>query len=91
MRLAVLEVGSNAIRLASAVWHPSGTLELVLRQHVPLRLGETVFSSGGVSDAALQKRCDALLQIPMAADSVGSFNASVAAGIVLYEVFRQRQ
>ena len=63
MRLAVLEVGSNAIRLASAVWHPSGTLELVLRQHVPLRLGETVFSSGGVSDAALQKLCDALGQL----------------------------
>ena len=39
----------------------------------------------------VQKRCDALLQIPMAADSVGSFNASVAASIVLYEVFRQRQ
>ena len=39
----------------------------------------------------VQKRCDALLQIPMAAESVGSFNASVAAGIVLYEVFRQRQ
>ena len=39
MRLAVLEIGSNAIRLASAVWHPSGTLELVLRQHIPLRLG----------------------------------------------------
>ena len=63
MRLAVLEVGSNAIRLASAVWHPSGTLELVLHQHVPLRLGETVFSSGGVSDAALQKLCDALGQL----------------------------
>jgi len=51
VRLAVLEVGSNAIRLASAVWHPSGTLELVLRQHVPLRLGETVFQSGEVPPA----------------------------------------
>ena len=39
----------------------------------------------------VKQRCDTLLQIPMAADSVGSFNASVAAGIVLYEVFRQRQ
>ena len=53
MRLAVLEVGSNAIRLASAVLHPSGTLELVLRQHIPLRLGETVFQSGGVTAAVL--------------------------------------
>lgn len=39
----------------------------------------------------VQKRCDTLICIPMAKDSVGSFNASVAAGIVLYEVFRQRQ
>ena len=39
----------------------------------------------------VKQRCDTLLQIPMAGDSVGSFNASVAAGIVLYEVFRQRQ
>ena len=39
----------------------------------------------------VQKRCDTLIRIPMAQDSVGSFNASVAAGIVLYEVFRQRQ
>ena len=39
----------------------------------------------------VKQRCDTLLQIPMAGNSVGSFNASVAAGIVLYEVFRQRQ
>jgi 23S rRNA (guanosine2251-2'-O)-methyltransferase len=39
----------------------------------------------------VQKRCDVLVQIPMVADGVGSFNASVAAGIVLYEVYRQRQ
>ena len=31
------------------------------------------------------------VQIPMVADKVGSLNASVAAGIVLYEVYRQRQ
>ena len=39
----------------------------------------------------VKQRGDTLLQFPMAADSVGSFNAAVAAGIVLYEVFRQRQ
>ena len=35
----------------------------------------------------VQKRCDALLHIP----AIGSLNASVAAGIALYEVLRQRQ
>ena len=35
----------------------------------------------------VQKRCDMLLHIP----AIGSLNASVAAGIALYEVRRQRQ
>lgn len=35
--------------------------------------------------------CDQLVQIPMARPEVGSFNASVAAGLVLYEVFRRRR
>ena len=39
----------------------------------------------------VQKRCDALLHIPMPRDAIGSLNASVAAGIALYEVLRQRQ
>ena len=39
----------------------------------------------------VQKRCDALLHIPMQRDAIGSLNASVAAGIALYEVLRQRQ
>ncbi len=36
------------------------------------------------------ERCDFLVSIPMARSEVGSLNASVAAGIVLYEVHRQR-
>ena len=39
----------------------------------------------------VQKRCDALLHIPMQREAIGSLNASVAAGIALYEVRRQRQ
>lgn len=39
----------------------------------------------------VQKRCDALLHIPMPGTAIGSLNASVAAGIALYEVRRQRQ
>ncbi len=39
----------------------------------------------------VQKRCDALLHIPMQHEAIGSLNASVAAGIALYEVLRQRQ
>ena len=39
----------------------------------------------------VQKRCDVLLHIPMPGEAIGSLNASVAAGIALYEVLRQRQ
>ena len=39
----------------------------------------------------VQKRCDALLHIPMPGTAIGSLNASVAAGIALYEVLCQRQ
>ena len=35
--------------------------------------------------------CDFRVRIPMAMHQVGSFNASVAAGLVLYEVLRQRR
>lgn len=38
----------------------------------------------------VRERCDHLVRIPMARHEVGSLNASVAAGIVLYEVCRQR-
>ena len=38
----------------------------------------------------VSEACDFRALIPMATEVIGSLNASVAAGIVLYEVFRQR-
>jgi 23S rRNA (guanosine2251-2'-O)-methyltransferase len=43
----------------------------------------------GISDL-VRKRCDYLVSIPMKG-MITSLNASVAAGIVMYEAFRQRQ
>ena len=37
-----------------------------------------------------RRRCDFVLSVP-AAGKVGSLNASVAGGIFLYEVYRQRR
>jgi 23S rRNA (guanosine2251-2'-O)-methyltransferase len=37
-----------------------------------------------------RKLCDVLFKIPMLRDGVGSLNVSVAAGVALYEVVRQR-
>lgn len=41
----------------------------------------------------VRKLCDGVVSLPMAPQSTGvdSFNVSVAGGIVLYEIFRQRQ
>ena len=38
----------------------------------------------------VREACDFTARIPMGRTQVGSFNASVAAGLALYEVFRQR-
>lgn len=38
----------------------------------------------------VRQTCDFLVCIPMGRREIGSFNASVAAGLVFYEVFRQR-
>ena len=38
----------------------------------------------------VSEACDFLVSIPMSRAEIGSLNASVAAGLVLYEVFRQR-
>jgi len=38
----------------------------------------------------IRKTCDFTAHIPMAQAQIGSFNASVAAALTLYEVFRQR-
>ena len=48
----------------------------------------------GAEDKGLRRlvreQCDALVSIPMMG-SVSSLNVSVATGVVLYEVLRQRQ
>ena len=38
----------------------------------------------------VREHCDFIVTIPMGRNEIGSLNASVAAGLVLYEVFRQR-
>ncbi|NEQ27592.1 MAG: 23S rRNA (guanosine(2251)-2'-O)-methyltransferase RlmB [Microcoleus sp. SIO2G3] len=55
--------------------------------------GATVIVVGSEGDGLsllTQKNCDALVSIPLRGKTP-SLNASVAAGMVLYEVFRQRQ
>lgn len=53
--------------------------------------GVVIGSEGKGLRRLVRETCDMLVQIPMARLEVGSLNASVAAGLVLYEVFRQRR
>src|SRR5262249_11984237 len=61
--------------------------EVDLRGPVALVLG----AEGGGVRALTTRACDFHAVIPMAGDGVGSLNVSVAAGIALYEVTRQRR
>ncbi len=53
--------------------------------------GLVVGSEGAGLRRLVREGCDFVVQIPMGRAQIGSFNASVAAGLVLYEVFRQRR
>lgn len=53
-------------------------------------LGLVLGAEGTGIRPLVAKQCDFLVEIPMIGQGVGSFNVSVAAGIALYEVARQR-
>lgn len=52
-------------------------------------LGLVIGSEGNGMSSLISKQCDYILTIPMKG-KVTSLNASVAAGVVMYEIFRQR-
>ena len=55
-----------------------------------VRCGVVIGGEGTGLRRLVRAACDAVVSIPMARHQVGSLNASVAAGLVLYEVCRQR-
>lgn len=95
--LPVAEVGNLVRALAQlaegGVWSLGldGDAEVVLADH-PLA-GEACVLVIGAEGAGLSRltreRCDAVVRLPMQGQ-VGSLNASVAAGVALYELRRQR-
>lgn len=75
----IAAVASAEGAVASWSFDASGPLCLVLG------------SEGSGVRRLVAKSCDHAVEIPMAARGVGSLNVSVAAGIALYEVARQRR
>ena len=46
-------------------------------------------SEGKGMRPSLRKNCDELIKIPLAG-KIGSLNASVSAGVIMFEIFRQQ-
>ena len=60
-RLAAIDVGSNAMRLAIASADDSGSVHVTETSREPVRLGADVFSHGEISDARLVEAMEAFL------------------------------
>nr|WP_308811117.1 TrmH family RNA methyltransferase [Halanaerobium congolense] len=52
-------------------------------------LGLVIGSEGSGLRRLVRENCDFLIKIPMKGE-LGSLNASVAAAVIIYEIFRQR-
>ena len=63
--------------------------EVLYRQDLKGPLGLVIGSEGSGVSQNVKKHCDFVVSIPMAGQ-IDSLNASVAAGILMYEVVRQR-
>ena len=57
----------------------------------PRAIGLVIGNEGKGLRRLVAERCDFLVRIPMASTQVSSLNVSVATGIALYEVMRQRE
>ncbi len=68
-----------AAEALSELWHPDFTGPLAL----------VIGSEGDGMGRLVRESCDIIVSLPMKG-RVSSLNASVAAGIVMYEVMRQR-
>jgi exopolyphosphatase/guanosine-5'-triphosphate,3'-diphosphate pyrophosphatase len=61
-RLAAIDVGSNAMRLAIASADDDGRMHVIHTDREPVRLGGDVFSKGEISDATLVEAMEAFLK-----------------------------
>jgi len=74
------------------VWIAGASMEGVCmtRQDMTGPLAIVIGSEGKGLSRVVSERCDYLVSIPMRG-KINSLNASVAAGVLLYEVYRQRE
>lgn len=63
--------------------------EIMYRQNLTGPIGIIIGNEGGGVGRLVKEKCDYVCSIPMKGD-IDSLNASVAAGVLMYEVVRQR-
>lgn len=64
--------------------------ELMYRQNLTGPIGLVIGSEGEGVSRLVREKCDFITKIPMFGD-IDSLNASVAAGVLAYEIVRQRR
>lgn len=83
---SIIYLKNNGYWIAGTDIKASKTIfETDLKMPIALVIG----SEGSGMRSNLKQQCDILMRIPMAG-KLGSLNASVSAGIFLYEIFRQK-
>lgn len=83
-RLGIVDMGSNAIRMLVA--EVTGTGTAILENHrLPLRLGQEVFQSGQVSDAAIANVVDAFRRFRASCERLGATSIRAIATAALRE------
>ncbi|MFL5420980.1 MAG: Ppx/GppA family phosphatase, partial [Myxococcales bacterium] len=70
--LAVVDMGSNAVRLQIASAQPDGTLEVRAEDRAPVRLGSQVFRTGRLSPESINACADALGRFAKLAQTAGA-------------------
>lgn len=63
--------------------------ELMYRQNLTGPIGLVIGNEGGGVSRLVRENCDFTASVPMKGD-IDSLNASVAAGVLAYEIVRQR-
>ncbi len=63
--------------------------EVMYRQNLTGPIGLVIGNEGEGVSRLVKEKCDYITSIPMAGD-IDSLNASVAAGVLMYEIVRQR-
>lgn len=83
---SILYLKNNGYWIAGTDMHNSKT---IYKEDLKRPLALIIGSEGQGIRVSLKNQCDMLLKIPMSG-KIDSLNASVSAGVILYEIFRQK-